>query len=135
MIVEIITAISSLLSTVLVGTLGTLLYFKEDKKAKQLENENKNIQNETAVNTEWQKLYYEARDQNQVLASKVDELRQEIDALFTSIENHRNEKAQLRIELANAKDKIADLREENAILKATKCIVSKCLNRQPPSDI
>ena len=100
----------------LLGTLGGcgLLYFRQEKRAKEITNESK-------TNDEWIRLYTEVK-------TECDKRDARIDELYKKIEEHRDIKATLRTELTNVKVELAEL-------KAWRCDRTNCANRRPPSPI
>lgn len=113
--VELISFILSAISTLgLTG--GTILYFRINRRQKQLENESKSIKNETDLLNIVDK-------QQETIADLMNKQAE----LINEISTHRDEKVKLRNE-------ILDIKLENERLKLTKCEVRGCTARRPPSE-
>lgn len=114
--------ISSVVSLVL-GIGSTILFYPQTKREK-------NLQNEAAHSEEWRKLYEEerkARDEDtKDWKAERDRLEQKVDDLFTLINKHRDEKAEMT--KRNTK-----LEVDNTRLSMLKCEVINCINRKPPT--
>lgn len=91
---------------------GTWLYFRQERKSKELANEN------TAI-AQWQDLFAQYK-------SECTEKDAKIDKLYDEIKSHRDEKIKLRNEKA-------DLMVENTKLKLTHCEIKGCAKRIPPT--
>lgn len=110
--------------------LASLLYVKQEKKSKDLDNETKDLDNEAKQSDEWRKLYEEERacflqaqhDYEANIKAKDDK----IDSLYAEISNQRNQKVELH-------NKIAEMSVELTKLKMLKCEIVHCLNRKPPT--
>ena len=99
-----INVISAVLGFLGVSGCG-ILFYRQTKQGKELENDAKRIDNEASTNAEWINLYREVKN----------ELKEQRDA---------------KIELRN---EIADLRVEIERLTAWRCLRTNCTNRRPPS--
>lgn len=93
------------------GFAMSLMYFKENKKAKQLENEK-------AAIDEWQDIAQERK-------SRCDELKESLDHKDAKIEELYKENAQLR-------QRSDTLSSKNAALSLLKCRDLTCAHRKPP---
>lgn len=109
---EYLTIILSIATLIIGG--GGLLYYKQNKLAKELENEAKQSE-------EWRKLYEEMKAEAKERDAKIDDL-------YTQIKAHRDEKAELRTT-------IADLQVKVTSLKYTKCEKLYCAERVPPTEL
>lgn len=96
-----ISALSAVLSG---GGIAGLVFFRENKRAKQLANE-------TTASEQWRELY-------EKMESKHDKLSLKIDSLF-------KENSYLR-------DQNNNLTTQKAVLTMYKCSTLNCTNRQPP---
>lgn len=105
--IEIIVAI---VSGVLAGGLSPFLFFRQDKAAKEIENE-------THQSEEWHKLYEEECNERKERDAKIDNL-------YVEINKHRDAKAGLA-------RRISELEVENTKLKLMMCEVPSCPKRQP----
>lgn len=94
-------AVSTLLSG---GGIAAFMYFKENKRAKQLENE-------TTASSQWRELYEKMEQKHDALSLKVDGLYKESKFL---------------------RDQNNDLTTQNAVLKLWKCNKIGCTDREPP---
>lgn len=93
------------------GFAMSLMYFKENKKAKQL-------QNEKAAIDEWQEIAHERKN-------RCDELKASLDKKDDKIEGLYKENAQLR-------QRNDSLSSKNAALSILKCRDLACDHRKPP---
>ena len=113
--VELITLILSIFSTLgLTG--GTILFFRLNRRQKELENDSKSIKNENDL--------LAIVDKQQ---ETIGDLMVKQAELINEISLHRDEKVKLRNELL-------DVKLENEKLKLTKCEVRGCTARRPPSE-
>lgn len=101
------------------GNIMMFLLLPQKRKSEDLKNEAQNIENEAKQSDEWHKLYEEAHNENK-------ELNKKIDSLYVDVAKHRDEKAQLHIQ-------ITELSVENTRLKILKCEKPSCPHRQPPT--
>lgn len=127
-----------MLETILsiIGSLGgitgiaSLLYIKQERKSKELDNETKDIDNEAKQSEEWRKLYEEERQCFLQARKDYDETIKEkdakIDSLYAEISNQKNQKVELH-------NKIAEMTTEVTRLKLLKCEAVNCVNRKPPT--
>ncbi len=106
---EIISALTTLLGILLGG--GGVLYWKQDKRAKVLENEAKQ-------SDEWRKLYERSDQDSRDKDAK-------IDAMYA-------EKKELRQELDRKSEEITELKLKNKELEYQKCQRFEYLKRCPP---
>lgn len=105
--IEIIVAI---VSGLLAGGLTPFLFFRQNKEAKEIENE-------THQSDEWHKLYEE-------MHTELKERDAKVDSLYAEINNQRDRKAELS-------KRITELEVENTKLKLFMCEVPSCPKRQP----
>ena len=91
-------------------TSGTI-YFGLNRKLKQAEVKEKEVEVLRKQDDEWQELYHEARDQKQKLEETVEELRKEKSDLAAE-----NGKLELKVQQ----------------LMWFRCVVNNCPNRKPP---
>lgn len=124
---QIVSIISSLISSVALPLLGVFLFYDSKKrneaaKAKQSEAEARKIEEEylSARAGEWRKLYEEEREVEKELNAKIDQL--------------YKEKEDDRLRIRELQEKNTSLTLENQSLKFKKCEVRGCKERQPPSD-
>lgn len=97
--------LSSIVTAILTGGgITAFLYRKENKRAKQLENE-------TTASSQWRELYERAEARADALSVKVDELYKKLSFL---------------------RDENNGLTTQNAVLKILKCKRIECSDRQPP---
>ena len=106
---EIISALTTVLGILLGG--GGVLYWKQDKRAKVLENEAKQ-------SDEWRKLYERSDQDSRDKDAK-------IDAMYA-------EKKELRQELDRKSEEITELKLKNKELEYQKCQKFECPRRLPP---
>ncbi|MEG1759512.1 MAG: hypothetical protein RSB23_06260 [Alistipes sp.] len=97
----IVAIVSALLTS---GGLASIFFFRENKRAKQLENE-------TTASAQWRELYDKSE-------AKVDSQTLKIDAMY-------KENNYLR-------DQNNNITTQNAVLKMYKCEFLACTNRKPP---
>lgn len=95
---------------------GTILYFRLNRRQKELENKSSEIKNETDILSIVDKQQETIFNLTQKQAELVDELT-----------NQRNEKIELR-------NSISELKLENQRLTIEKCVVKGCTARRPPSE-
>lgn len=102
-IINLITGIVAALITS--GCFGLILFYRENKKAKVLTNEN-------TVIDQWKELYERAKSEKEEYKRDFDEERKENKTL---------------------RDQNNELTTENAVLKTQKCEVRGCDKRKPPT--
>ena len=85
------------------------------------------LENESFEGEEWKKLYEEEKGRVLYWEQKYDELQGKRDELEDLLNKHRDEKAQLRIQLMDEKVRCEQL-------DRMKCEVRGCTNRKPPSE-
>lgn len=105
--IEIITAV---VSGLLAGGLTPFLFFRQERNAK-------NIDNEAKQSEEWKKLYEETK-------AELQERDVKIDALYDKIHGYRDECEDLSKQLTS-------LEVENTRCKLLMCEVPSCPRRQP----
>ena len=98
----------------LVGAFGgaTLLFYRQNKVSKELDNEAKQ-------SDEWRKLYEMEKDE-------VNDLNKKIDTLYDEIRKHRDEKNTMA-------KRITELEIDNTKSQIYRCEVAGCARRQPPT--
>jgi len=106
---EIISALTTLLGILLGG--GGVLYWKQDKRAKEIENE-------AHQSDEWRKLYERSEQDSRDKSGKIDRL--------------YDEKKELRERFETLMAECAELKILNKELEYQKCERFECLKRCPP---
>lgn len=106
---EIISALTTLLGILLGG--GGVLFWKQDKRAKEIENEAKQ-------SDEWRKLYERSEQDSRDKSDKIDRL--------------YDEKKELRERFESLMAECAELKIQNKELEYQKCQRFECLKRCPP---
>lgn len=110
--VETITAIVSAISTLVVALGGgSLLYHKQNKIAKKIENE-------SSQSAEWRKLYDEMKGELQNKDSKIDEF--------------YKERKKYDVDIADLRKRITDLEIMLKGERIYRCELMDCKNRKPP---
>ena len=93
------------------GLVGTLIFFKENKRSRQLDNESKVIE-------EWKGI-------TDMYKKRCDELKATVDSKNEKIEELYREGATMR-------ERLDKLSSKNAVLEIFKCKEISCGNRKPP---
>lgn len=93
------------------GLVGTIIFYRENKRGKQLENESKVIE-------EWQGIA-------DMYKKRCDELKATVDLKDSKIEELYSEGASMR-------ERLDKLSSKNAVLEIFKCKEIACGNRKPP---
>lgn len=106
---EIISALTTVLGILLGG--GGVLFWKQDKRAKEIENEAKQ-------SDEWRKLYERSEQDSRDKSDKIDRL--------------YDEKKELRERFEALMAECAELKIQNKELEYQKCERFECLKRCPP---
>lgn len=106
---EIISALTTVLGILLGG--GGVLFWKQDKRAKEIENEAKQ-------SDEWRKLYERSEQDSRDKSDKIDRL--------------YDEKKELRERFETLMAECAELKIQNKELEYQKCQRFECLKRCPP---
>ncbi|OUP37391.1 hypothetical protein [Bacteroides sp. An19] len=117
---QIVSIISSLVSSVALPLLGVFLFYDSKKRKANAEARRAELDNLTVYADEWKALY-EQRDK------RVDELNAKIDQLYKEKEDDRQRIRELQ-------EKNTTLALENTSLRIKECQVKGCKNRIPPSD-
>ena len=117
---QIVSIISSLVSSVALPLLGVFLFYDSKKRKANAEARRAEMENLTGYAEEWKALY-EQRDK------RVDELNVKIDQLYKEKEDDRQRIRELQ-------EKNTTLALENTSLRIKECQVKGCKNRIPPSD-
>lgn len=124
----ILTAVASLLGIITGGQ--SLLFYRQSKKMKKLENEEKEIDNEAKVSDGWQEYCNELKGEKKELKDEMDIMKKEhagaIEKLEKTISDYRDKYYACR------EEKEA-LKVENVKLTLMKCEVPSCPSRKPPS--
>lgn len=106
------TIITSLVAALIPsGLVGTLIFFKENKRSRQLDNESKVIE-------EWKGI-------TEVYKARCEELKATVDSKDKKIE-------ELYIEGGAMRERLDKLSSRNAVLEIFKCKEISCGNRKPP---
>ena len=105
--IEIILAV---ISGLFAGGISPLLFFRQEKTSKSLENESK-------LSEEWIKLYNEECNERKERDAKIDQL-------YLDINKHMDEKSEMA-------KRITELEVENTRLKLLMCEVPSCPKRKP----
>ena len=117
---QIVSIISSLISSVALPLLGVFLFYDSKKRKANAEARRAELDNLTLYSDEWKALY-EQRDK------RVDELNAKIDQLYKEKEDDRQRIRELQ-------EKNTTLALENTSLRIKECQVKGCKSRVPPSD-
>lgn len=117
---QIVSIISSLISSVALPVLGVFLFYDSKKRKANAEARRAELDNLTVYADEWKALY-EQRDK------RVDELNVKIDQLYKEKEDDRQRIRELQ-------EKNTTLALENTSLRIKECQVKGCKSRVPPSD-
>lgn len=117
---QIVSIISSLISSVALPLLGVFLFYDSKKRKANAEARRAELDNLTVYADEWKALY-EQRDK------RVDELNVKIDQLYKEKEDDRQRIRELQ-------EKNTTLALENTSLRIKECQVKGCKSRVPPSD-
>lgn len=117
---QIVSIISSLVSSVALPLLGVFLFYDSKKRKANAEARRAELDNLTLYADEWKALY-EQRDK------RVDELNAKIDQLYKEKEDDRQRIRELQ-------EKNTTLALENTSLRIKECQVKGCKSRVPPSD-
>lgn len=117
---QIVSIISSLISSVALPLLGVFLFYDSKKRKANAEARRAELDNLTLYADEWKALY-EQRDK------RVDELNAKIDQLYKEKEDDRQRIRELQ-------EKNTTLALENTSLRIKECQVKGCKDRIPPSD-
>ncbi|WP_296261844.1 hypothetical protein [uncultured Phocaeicola sp.] len=117
---QIVSIISSLISSVALPLLGVFLFYDSKKRKANAEARRAELDNLTVYADEWKALY-EQRDK------RVDELNAKIDQLYKEKEDDRQRIRELQ-------EKNTTLALENTSLRIKECQVKGCKSRVPPSD-
>lgn len=133
---------------ILIGGSG-IIYWRETKRGKSLDNDGKKLDNNEKVIVEWKEMYHEKEkkctEKDQIIVKKddkIEKLRKEKNELleerYTFMANRELELKQLEAQHAEEKQllnqRIAELERENAELRWNECRVNGCPKREPPRD-
>ncbi len=104
--------LSVIISSVLGGGIvGTVLFYQQNKRAKELDNKQKSLANDDVAIDQWKDLYFETEKKSQAKSKKIEELTEELN----------KEKA-----------KSAKLYAQKERLVELKCVHIGCDKRKPP---
>lgn len=117
---QIVSIISSLVSSVALPLFGVFIFYDSKKRKANAEARRAELDNLTVYADEWKALY-EQRDK------RVDELNAKIDQLYKEKEDDRQRIRELQ-------EKNTTLALENTSLRIKECQVKGCKSRVPPSD-
>jgi len=124
----ILTFVSSIIVTLLGGQ--SILFYRQNKKMKKLENKEKEISNDAKVSDGWQEYVTELKGEKKELKDEIEMLKRE----------HNEEKEKLEKTISDYRDKYYACREEKESLKVEnvkltllKCEIPSCPTRKPPS--
>ena len=133
---------------ILIGGSG-ILYWRETKKSKKLDNESKKLDNNEKVINEWKEMYHEKEKKcNEKDATiekkdtKIEQLRKKIGELYEERTEFmakrelelKQKDAQHADEMRRKDEEIAVLKMRNAELQWNECRMNGCPNREPPRD-
>ena len=133
---------------ILIGGSG-IIYWRETKRSKSLDNDGKKLDNNEKVIVEWKEMYHEQEkrcaEKDQIIVKKddkIEQLRKEKNELleerYTVMAIREYEMKQLEALHAEEKQllnqRIAELERENAELRWNECRVNGCQKREPPRD-
>ena len=133
---------------ILIGGSG-ILYWRETKKSKTLDNEGKKLDNNEKVINEWKEMYHEKEKKcNEKDATiekkdtKIEQLRKKIGELYDERTEFmakrelelKQKDAQHADEMRRKDEEIAVLKMRNAELEWNECRVNGCVKREPPRD-
>lgn len=124
--------ITSLITFLTTGGIGSILYFKLQRKLKEaevtaaeVEVKSNEISNLSASNEEWIKLYNKSIDENNQLKEQVQSQNEKIDELYKSKDTAWERYSELRSE-CNKKDLII------SEMSWYRCEINGCPYRKPP---
>ena len=133
---------------ILIGGSG-ILYWRETKKSKSLDNEGKKLDNNEKVINEWKEMYHEkekkCNEKDALLAQKdheKEQLQKKIGALYEERSKFmakrelelKQKDAEHADEMRKKNEEIAELKMRNAELEWNECRVNGCEKREPPRD-
>lgn len=124
--------ITGLLTFLTTGGIGSIFYFKQQKKLKESEIKSVEVANESEINAQW-KQFCEAKDERITkLENKIDELEKTIIEKNDRIEELNNAKESAWEE--TSKCKIQSARKDRIISEINwyRCEVNGCPHRKPP---
>lgn len=126
---EIVVGLVTFITT---GGLGSIMYFKLQKRLKQAEVKAAEIDNFSSINAEWEKITKELTGEREEFVKelkdkddKIKELQDKIDGIYTSKEKAWDECSKSKIECAKKDKYIAEL-------NWSKCEINGCPYRKPP---
>ena len=113
-ITEIITAFFGVLTTILSSS---VVYYKGNKKSKELENKLKQKEVDNEVIKQWEKLYNEEKEKNKTLEERLAELYKHRKIQFDEIGKLRQDLSKKDIDIIG--------------LNFSKCVINNCNRRKP----
>lgn len=109
---DIITFATSLAGLLLGGGgVGAFMHYKHESRAKELDNEKSEIENDDSLITQWKDLYREAEAKSQAKSKRIEELYQR---------------------LTRKSEQLAKVTVQREKLLTFKCLRVACTERQPP---
>ena len=128
---------------------GGIIYWRETKRSKKLENDSKKLDNNEKVISEWKEMYHEkekkCNEKDAMLAQKdaeKEQLQKKIHALYEERSKYmakrelelKQKDAEHADEIRQKNEEIAKLKMRNAELEWNECRVNGCDKREPPRD-
>lgn len=109
---DIIAVVTSLFGLVLGGGgVGAFMHYKHESRAKELDNEKSEIENDDSLITQWKDLYREAEAKSQAKSKRIEDLYQK---------------------LTRKSEQLARVSMQREKLLVFKCMRVACSERQPP---
>lgn len=93
------------------GGVGAFMHYKQERRAKELNNEKSEIENDDSLITQWKDLYREAEAKSQAKSKRIEELYQR---------------------LTRKSEQLAKVTVQREKLLTFKCLRVACLERLPP---
>lgn len=133
---------------ILIGGSG-ILYWRETKRGKVLENDGKKLDNNEKVINEWKEMYHEkekkCNDKDATIEKKdvkIEQLRKKIGELYEERTEFmakrelelKQKDAEHADEMRKKDQRIAELEMQNKELQWNECRVNGCDKREPPRD-
>lgn len=124
--------IPSVITVLITGGVGSIFYFRLNKKLKEsevksaeLDNKSKEISNLASIDSEWEKISNKLTEEKESLSNKVENLENKIEKLNRSKEHAWEEYSASRIECARKDRLISEL-------NWYRCEINGCPYRKPP---
>lgn len=124
--------ITSLLTFVTTGGIGSFFYVKQQKKLKESEIKSAEIANESSTNAEWEKLCEKKDDDIERLEKKIELLEESIKEKDSKIEELNQSKENAWEDTSKAKIQSAKKDRIITELNWYRCEVNGCPYRKPP---